>query len=144
MSTLKTQRTSGSVNAFLDSAAGDRRADCDRLVKMMTRATGSPPVMWGDAIVGFGDYHYTYSSGRNADWFLTGFSPRKRDLTLYIMAGFERHDELMRRLGKHKTGKSCLYIKRLADVDTSVLEDLINSSVTHMKRNYPPAGESAR
>ena len=138
MSELKTKATSSSVDAFLDSADEQRRPDCDRLVEMMSRATGAAPVMWGQGIVGFGAYRYRYESGREGDWFLTGFSPRKQDLTLYIMAGFDRFDELMSRLGKYRTGKSCLYIKRLADIDTSVLEELITASVAHMTRAYAP------
>jgi hypothetical protein len=138
VSELKTKATSSSVDAFLDSA-GQRRPDCDRLVEMMSRATGAAPVMWGQGIVGFGTYHYRYESGREGDWFLTGFSPRKKDLTLYIMAGFDRYDELMSRLGKYGTGKSCLYIKRLADIDTTVLEELVKASVAHMKRAYAPS-----
>jgi hypothetical protein len=138
MSELKTKATSSSVDAFLDSAGEQRRPDCERLVEMMSRATGAAPVMWGQGIVGFATYHYRYESGREGDWFLTGFSPRKQDLTLYIMAGFDRYDELMSRLGKYRTGKSCLYIKRLADIDTSVLEELVTASVAHMKRAYAP------
>jgi hypothetical protein len=138
MSELKTQPTNFSVEAFLDSAGAERRPDCDRLIEMMSRATGAPPVMWGDAIVGFGKYHYRYKSGREADWFLTGFSPRKKDLTLYIIAGFDRYAELMGRLGKHRIGKSCLYIKRLADIDMSILEELVTASVAHMKRTHVP------
>ena len=143
MSDLKTQATDSSVDEFLDSAGEERRQDCDRLVEMMSRATGAPPVMWGHGIVGFGAYRYRYESGREGDWFLTGFSPRKKDLTLYIMAGFDRYDALMSRLGKYRTGKSCLYIKRLADIDTTVLDELVTSSVAHMKRAHasgtPPA-----
>jgi hypothetical protein len=89
--------------------------------------------MWGPSIIGFGDHHYKYASGRELDWFLTGFSPRKKDLTLYIMPGFARYNDLMASLGKHSTGKSCLYIKRLSDVDTDVLEKLVTESVEHMK-----------
>ena len=101
----------------------------------MKRAVGAEPKMWGPSIVGFGHYHYKYASGRENDWFLAGFSPRKQDLTLYIMAGFDRYDALMTKLGKHKTGKSCLYLKRLADVDVAVLEELISASVKHMTAN---------
>jgi hypothetical protein len=93
--------------------------------------------MWGPSIVGFGSYHYVYASGREGDWPLTGFSPRKQDLTLYIMAGFDRYEALMAKLGKCRTGKSCLYIKRLADVDLRVLKQLVSESVKYMKRTYP-------
>ena len=136
MAKLKTRRTAASVPAFLKSIADDdRRKDCQTLVRIMKRAVGAEPKMWGSSIVGFGHYHYKYASGRENDWFLAGFSPRKQDLTLYIMAGFDRYDALMTKLGKHKTGKSCLYLKRLADVDVAVLEELISASVKHMTAN---------
>ena len=136
MAKLKTQKTNASVTAFLKGIADDaRRKDCQTLVRIMKAAVGTPPKMWGSSIVGFGHYHYKYASGRENDWFLAGFSPRKQDLTLYIMAGFDRYDALMARLGKHKTGKSCLYIKRLADVDVAVLQELISASVKHMTAN---------
>ena len=136
MAKLKTQKTNASVTAFLKSVADDeRRKDCQTLVRIMKRAVGAEPKMWGSSIVGFGHYHYKYASGRENDWFLAGFSPRKQDLTLYIMAGFDRYDALMAKLGKHKTGKSCLYLKRLADVDVAVLEELISASVKHMTAN---------
>ena len=129
-------KTNASVTAFLKSIADDdRRKDCQTLVRIMKRAVGAEPKMWGSSIVGFGHYHYKYASGRENDWFLAGFSPRKQDLTLYIMAGFDRYDALMTKLGKHKTGKSCLYLKRLADVDVAVLEELISASVKHMTAN---------
>ena len=102
----------------------------------MRRVTGDEPAMWGPSIVGFGSYHYKYASGREGDWMKVGFSPRKQQLTLYIMSGFSRFDELMGRLGKHSTGKSCLYIKRLEDVDLGVLEELVRESVAHL----PSAG----
>ncbi|MFQ5749577.1 MAG: DUF1801 domain-containing protein [Planctomycetota bacterium] len=101
-----------------------------------TRASGAAPRMWGASMVGFGSYHYKYASGREGDWFLTGFAPRKKDLTIYIMAGFDRCQALPERLGKHKTGKSCLYVKRLADVDLAVLEELVTASVEHMKHSH--------
>lgn len=133
----KTKPTQTSVKAFLDQAAKDeRRKDCDVLVRMMKKATGAPPKMWGPSIVGFGSYRYKYPSGREGDWMLTGFSPRKGDMTLYIMPGFTNYGALMNKLGKHKTGKSCLYIKRLADVDVKVLEKLVTESVRHMKKAY--------
>ena len=136
MATLKTQRTSASVSAFVKGVADDvRRKDCQTLVRIMKRAVGTAPRMWGSSIVGFGHYHYKYASGRENDWFLAGFSPRKQDLTLYILSGLDRHDALVARLGKYKTGKSCLYIKRLADIDVGVLEELITESVKHLKAN---------
>lgn len=134
MAELKTKATNASVADFLNAIEDDeRRKDCKTVAKIMQKATGAKPKLWGPSIVGFGDHHYKYASGRELDWFLTGFSPRKKDLTLYIMPGFERYDALMASLGKHSTGKSCLYIKRLADVDTSVLEKLVTASVDHMK-----------
>jgi hypothetical protein len=93
--------------------------------------------MWGPSMVGFGKYRYRYESGREGEWFLTGFSPRKGALTLYLMAGFDGYEDLMARLGKYKTGKSCLYVKRLADLDLAVLRELITESVEHMRRAYP-------
>jgi len=135
MATLKTRPTKQSVTAFLAAIPdAERRADCRKVLAMMKRSTGARPRMWGTSIVGFGAYHYKYASGREGDWPLTGFSPRKQNLTLYIMAGFSRYGTLMRRLGKHKTGSSCLYLKRLADVDPVVLEKLIVESVAHMRR----------
>ena len=136
MAKLKTQRTNASVSVFLKGVADEsRRKDCQTLVRIMKQAVGAEPKMWGPSIVGFGHYHYKYASGRENDWFLAGFSPRKQDLTVYIMAGFDRYDALMAKLGKHKTGKSCLYTKRLSDVDVAVLQELITASVKHMKAN---------
>ena len=133
MAEPKTKPTQASVEQFLASIAEpDRRSDAETIAGIMARATRSPGKMWGPSIVGFGDYHYVYESGREGDWFLVGFSPRKRDFTLYIMPGFDAYAELLAQLGKHKTGKSCLYLKRLADVDTAVLEELITASVEAM------------
>ena len=134
MAELKTRPTDASVEAFVQSVADEaRRADCLAVLRLMKTVTGAEPRMWGGSIVGFGQYHYRYASGREGDWFLVGFSPRKNDLTLYIMAGFEQYEALLARLGKFKLGKSCLYIKRLADVDTGVLKELIAASVQHMR-----------
>jgi hypothetical protein len=131
---IKTQKTERSVSEFLDTVADEgRRKDCQAIVRIMKRAVKAQPKMWGPSIIGFGDHSYKTANGKENPWFLSGFSPRKQDLTLYIMAGFERHDALMARLGKYKTGGSCLYIKRLADIDARVLEDLIAASVTQMK-----------
>jgi hypothetical protein len=136
MAELKTKPTRASVAAFLSAIEDeDRRRDCKKVAAMMKRITGSAPQMWGPNIVGYGSYHFRYESGREGDWFVTGFSPRKRDLTLYIMSGFPRHDVLMKKLGKYKTGKSCLYIKRLDDVDLDVLEELIRRSMQHLAGN---------
>lgn len=135
MAELKTKPNDGSVEAFLDAIPdAEKRQDSFALLKLMKEVTGAQPKLWGSSIVGFGSYHYKYESGREGDWFLTGFSPRKRDLTLYIMAGFSRYDELMKKLGRHKTGKSCLYVKRLADVDLATLRELIRRSVEHLAK----------
>jgi hypothetical protein len=137
MAELKTRPTDESVERFLDGIADERRrADCWTVARIMKKVTRSAPQMWGPSIVGYGRYHYRYESGRAGDWFLTGFSPRKQSLTLYIMAGFTRYDGFLAQLGKYKTGKSCLYIKRLEDVDLDVLESLIRESVAHLKQKY--------
>lgn len=137
---LKTKPNKASVETFLESVGEARRQDCRTLVRIMKKVTKAEPVMWGRGIIGFGSYHYKYESGREGDWFLAGFSPRKQDLTLYIMAGFDRYQELLGKLGKHKTGQSCLYVKRLADIDLKVLEELVSASVTHMKKVSPVGG----
>ena len=130
MAELKTKPTDQSVADFLNQIAEpERRADCLAVAKIMEEITGEKPKMWGPSIVGFGSYHYKYASGREGDWPVTGFSPRKKDLTLYIMMGFEKHHELMEKLGKHSTGKSCLYIKRLSDIHAPTLKKLIKLSV---------------
>ena len=133
MAELRTRPEKASVAEFLGSIADEnRRRDCEVIADLMQDVTGAAPVMWGASIVGFGRYHYRYESGREGDWMLVGFSPRKKDITLYLMAGFDRLPELMQRLGKHKTGKSCLYVKKLDDVDRTVLRDLVRSSVDAM------------
>ena len=137
MAENKTQPTTASVTAFINSIDDpQRRADVRRLASMMRRATGKRARMWGSSIVGYGTYHYQYESGREGDFMLTGYSPRTQALTVYILAGFDRFEPLMKKLGKYKTGKSCLYIKRLSDVDEKVLERLIGASVKHMRDNY--------
>lgn len=137
MAELKTKQNDRSVERFLESIEDDRqRQDARELCTLMADVTGEEPRMWGGNIVGFGSYHYRYESGREGDWFLTGFSPRKQSLSLYIMAGFEQYEALMDRLGKHKTGKSCLYVKRLDDVDRGVLRLLIEASVRAMRERY--------
>jgi hypothetical protein len=134
MAEMKTKPTETSVDAFLDAIADpSRRDDCRTVLEIMKSATGAEPKIWGSGMVGFGTYHYRYESGREGDWFLTGFAPRKNDLTLYIMAGFDRYEDLMNRLGKHKTGKCCLYVKRLSEIDLSVLRELVAASVDHMR-----------
>ncbi len=137
MATLKTRPTGDDVEAFLNTVEDPDKRDARRTVAaMMAEATGAEAQMWGKAIVGFGRYHYKYASGREGDWFLTGFSPRKQSLTLYIMDGFSGASDVMSRLGKHKTGKSCLYIKRLTDIDLHVLRELIEGSVAHLRETY--------
>ena len=134
MAELKTKRTNASVEKFLSGFPEETRKDCHEILKMMEQATKAEPKMWGASIVGFGSYHYKYASGREGDWMLTGFSPRKQNLTLYIMPGFERHANLLKKLGRHSLGKSCLYIKRLSDVDKKVLKELVTESVKVMKK----------
>jgi hypothetical protein len=137
MAELKTRPSGASVEAFLQGVDDEaRREDCRTVLALMRRVTGAEPEMWGPSMVGFGSYHYRYASGREGDWFLTGFSPRKRDLTLYIMAGFSAYEDLLAKLGPHKTGKSCLYVKRLADLDLGVLEALVAASVKHVREAY--------
>lgn len=135
MAELKTKVNDASVTEFLNSVEDEeKREDCFEIVKIMKQATKAEPKMWGSSIVGFGSYHYEYASGREGDWMLVGFSPRKQNLTLYIMPGFERYQELLKKLGKYSTGSSCLYIKRLKDVDIRVLQELVNESVKMMKQ----------
>ncbi len=130
---LKTQPTEASVEAFLAAIEDPaRQADCREIAAMMAEITGTPAVMWGENIIGFGRYHYRYATGREGDWFITGFSPRKQNITLYIMPMLDESDPLLASLGKFKTGKSCLYIKRLADVDREKLRELIRDSVRRL------------
>jgi hypothetical protein len=139
MAELKTKQTTASVTAFLNSIEDNKkRSDCDAVVKMMRGATGNPARMWGTGIIGFGSYDYKYSSGRSGSWMLCGLSPRKNNLTIYIMSGFSGYADRMKKLGKFKTGKSCLYIKSLADVDKKELRALIDDSVRYMRAKYPP------
>ena len=137
MAEPKTKATKASVAAFLAAIPDEqRRKDCKAVMAIMKRVTKASPKLWGTNIVGYGSYHYKYASGQEGDWPLTGFSPRKQNLTLYIMAGFDDYPELMAKLGKYKTGKSCLYLKRLSDIDTAVLERLVAVSVKDMKEHY--------
>lgn len=134
MAELKTKKTNASVVAFLNRVENViRKKDAFTILELMKKVTNSEPNMWGPAIIGFGSYHYKYASGREGDWFVAGFSPRKQSLTLYIMTGFSRYNEIMSRLGKFKTGKSCLYINKLEDIDLEVLEELIEASVNYLK-----------
>jgi len=140
MAEAKTKPTVVSVRDFIATVAdAERQRDCEALVPILERLTGSPPVMWGSSIVGFGRYEYPLASGKTGEWCITGFSPRKSDLTLYLLAGFEQRgtQALLAKLGKHKLGKVCLYLKRLDDVDLAVLEPLIAESIAETRRRYP-------
>ena len=135
---LKTQPTGADVRAFLAAVPdAQKRADCETLMEIMQRVTGEGPVIWGSSIVGFGSYSYRGTGGRIATWMATGFSPRKAALSVYIMQGFDAHEDLMAKLGHHKTGRACLYIKRLTDIDLAVLETLIARSCTYLRETYP-------
>jgi hypothetical protein len=139
MAENKTQPNSKSVEEFLDGI-GDpvKQNDSRTLVQMMQEITGSEPVMWGDSIVGFGDFHYKYASGREGDWFQVGFSPRKQSLTIYVMGYLEQYGDILENLGKYKHGKGCLYINRLEDVDMQVLRNLIETSIHRLD----PSGQN--
>jgi hypothetical protein len=133
MAELKTQKTDASVIEFLERVPNKRRRrDSFAVLKLMRDVTGEGPAMWGTSIVGFGSYRYKYASGREGEWPLVGFSPRKQALTLYIMSGFDNYDDLLADLGKYRTGKACLYINKLEDVDQAILRDLVEQSVVHV------------
>lgn len=132
---IKTKKTKASVETFLHKVENQKRKDDSFVVlDLMKKITKEEPKMWGPSIIGFGDYHYKYASGREGDWFLVGFSPRKTSLTLYIMAGFKEYENLLKKLGKYKTSVSCLYINKLEDIDMKVLKELITKSVQKMKK----------
>ena len=134
MAELKTKPNKLSVEKFLNSVKDDKkREDSFKILRLMKQITKKEPVMWGTSIVGFGKYHYKYASGREGDWFLTGFSPRKQSLTIYTMTYVEKHKDLLKKLGKFKTGKGCLYIKKLEDMDMIVLKELITTTVKKLK-----------
>lgn len=133
----KTCPTDASVDDFLASVEhAGRREDAQVVLEMMERLSGEKPEMWGPSIVGFGRYRYRYDSGREGDWFLCGFAPRKANLVVYVMGGFEPHAKLLERLGKYRTGKSCLYLNRLESIDLKVLEKLVQASMRHVERNH--------
>jgi len=135
MAELKTKINDADVEAFLNGIEDEkRRKDSFAVLELMKKITKAEPKMWGASIVGFGNYRYKYQSGREGDWFLSGFSPRKQNLTLYVMSGFSRYDELLAKLGKHKTGKSCLHINKLEDVDLDVLAEMIETSVRNVNK----------
>ena len=136
MTDNKTRRTDASVEEFLTSVESKRRReDGFMLLEMMKEITKLEPAMWGPSIIGFGSYHYKYESGREGEIFLTGFSPRKQSLSLYIMDGFDGRDDLLTKLGKHRRGVSCLYVNKLADVNIDVLRELVQRSFEHSKSN---------
>jgi hypothetical protein len=138
MAQNKTQPTDESVTAFLNAVEDEqKRADSFEILDMMRELSGEEPKMWGPAIIGFGTYHYKYDSGREGDFLRIGFSPRKKNISLYLISGANKNPDLLEKLGKHKTGKSCLYINKLADVDQSVLRNLIDNSLSEMTRIYP-------
>jgi len=135
MAELKTKERKASVEKFLNSVKDDqKREDSFKILKIMKQITKAEPKMWGTSMIGFGNYHYKYASGREGDWFLTGFSPRKQNISLYIMTDINKHKELLGKLGKHTTGKGCLYINKLDDVDTKILKELIITSVKKLKK----------
>lgn len=137
MAEQKTKPTEQTVISFLESVPDEKvRQDCFDLIKLMEKATGFPATMWGTSIIGFGQYHYKYESGHEGDSCLAGFSPRKQNISLYVM-GFDKRPALLDKLGKHKEGKGCLHIKRLADIDQQVLEQLVKESVAYLQSKYP-------
>lgn len=137
MAELKTKMNEGDIVEFLNGVDDEeRRKDCFKLLELFEHLTNEIPIMWGTSIVGFGSYHYKYESGREGDWFLTGFSPRKQNLTIYITAGFREYDDIMKNLGKYTTGSSCLYVKKLSDIDIDRLKTLVEKSVTYVKKRY--------
>jgi hypothetical protein len=142
MAELKTKQTEADVNSFLDSVTDEKkRSDSYAIMEMMSEITGSKPKLWGDSIIGFGNYRYKYASGREGDWFLTGFAPRKQNISLYLMAGYigpenQDYERLLQELGKFKMGKGCVYINKLEDVDKDRLKELIRMSVNYLKDRY--------
>lgn len=142
MAENKTKATEASVAAHLAAIPDEaRRKDCETLARLMTRATGEPPKMWGPSIVGFGSYHYRYESGHEGDSCLVGFASRKGDLSVYLMGSFPEREALLARLGRHKLGKACLYLRRLGDVDLEVLEQLVARSAASVKDRCGPCSE---
>ncbi len=140
MAENKTQKTDASVEDFLSTIADDAvRSDCETLIEMMEKITKSPPAMWGASIIGFGTYHYRYASGREGDWLLTGFSPRKQNISLYIMDCLDEKEELLEKLGKVKHGKSCIYVKRLSDIHLPTLKKMIRESVKKLRASEKKA-----
>lgn len=137
MTENKTQPTKASVKDFISTAGPEKQSDSELLISILQEITGEKPVMWGPSIIGFGSYHYKYGSGCEGDMPIIGFSPRKREFAIYIMPGFENFQPLLEDLGKHKTGQSCLYIKRLSDINMKLLTELMAESVKVMRSKYP-------
>lgn len=138
MAENKTQPTKISPTKFIAAVEDpQQRKDCKELVKMMKAATGEKAVMWGPSIIGFGTYHYKYASGREGDFLVVGFSPRKGKLSIYVSCDIQQHADLLAKLGKHKTGKGCLYVKTLEDIDRDVLQQLIQRGIDEVAKNYP-------
>ena len=137
MAENKTKATNASVEAYLSAIEDDeRRKDCETITTLMSSITKTQAKLWGPSIVGFDTYHYKYESGREGDWAVTGFSPRKGDISIYLVASGSNQEQLLAQLGRHKMGKSCLYIRKLADVDMKILEQLIAGSVAEVRRRY--------
>lgn len=138
MAENKTVANDGDVEAFIESIEDEnKRNDARSIMKMMEEITGENPTMWGTSIVGFGSYHYVYASGRKGDFMMTGFSPRKRNTSIYVMPGFSEYGDLLSKLGKHKLGRSCLYVTKLSDVDEGVLRTIVERGYQDMKEKYP-------
>jgi len=134
MAEVKTKKTEANVETFIEAVQPEsKRNDCTKIKALLESLTGQPAKLWGSNIIGFGDYKYKYESGRTGDWFEIGFSPRKQNITLYIMPGFERFPELMGKLGKYKTGSSCLYVNKLADINVEVLNELLVAAIAYMR-----------
>jgi hypothetical protein len=138
LAVLKTKENDASVEAFLKTVNDEgKRKDAMEILSMMKKITGEKPKMWGSGIIGFGNYIYeSPKTGRSGEWFITGFSPRKQNMTIYIMPGFAAYGDLLKKLGKHKTGGGCLYFNTLADIDTGILKELVSHSFTYMKQKY--------
>lgn len=137
MAELKTHPNDQSVEDFIDQVEPEwKRDDARELLKLIAEISGEKPVMWGDSIVGFGNYHYKYKSGREGDWFLAGFSPRKTSTTIYMMGGFEGQEDDLKKLGKHKASVGCLYIKKLSDIDIEILKKMTKRSIETLKKRY--------
>ncbi|EQA34792.1 PF08818 domain protein [Leptospira inadai serovar Lyme str. 10] len=138
MAESKTKPGNESVSDFLKNVGDESvRTSCKKIYEIMKRVSKEKPVLWGGTMIGFGKYHYVYESGRQGDMFLVGFSPRKSNITIYIMPGFKEYEDLLGKLGKYKTGKGCLYLRTIRDVNVPVLEELIKKSFQQMRKKYP-------